>query len=181
MTNINNIDLNNINSDYAKKILKGIGFKDNIRLIANCITRLRLTLDDVSKVDEDLLINETGASKVIFIDEHNVHIVYGLKIEEIRKAIDKEIKDEKSDEGYIGDVNVKKILDNIGGKDNIKNITNCITRLRLTLDDVSKVNEDLLINETGASKVIFIDEHNVHIVYGLKIEEVREAINRELN
>ncbi len=177
---MSNINLSTPDSNYAKKVLQGLGGKDNIKFITNCMTRLRLVLADVSKVDENLLINETGASKVI-IDGNDVHVIYGLHIEQIKEAIDKEIKNEKSNEGYVGDINVRKILEGIGGKDNITNLTNCITRLRLTLKDVSKINADLLINETGASKVIIIDEHNAHIIYGLKIEDVRKAIEEELN
>ncbi len=176
---MSNLDLNNPTQEYAKKVLKGLGEKENIKFITNCMTRLRLVLEDVSKVDENLLINETGASKVI-IEGNDVHVIYGLHINAIKEAIDREIKNEKTDEGFIGNVNVKKILEGIGGKDNIKEITNCMTRLRLTLKDTSKVNEDLLVNETGASKVIFVDEQNVHIIYGLKIEEVRKAIEEEL-
>ena len=175
-----NIDLNKPTKDYAKKVLKGLGGKENIKFITNCMTRLRLVLTDSSKVDEDLLINETGASKVI-INGNDVNIVYGLHIDLIREAIDKEIKNEKADEGYINDINVKKILEGIGSKNNIESLTHCMTRLRLILKDVSKVNEDLLINKTGASKVIILDEHNVHIIYGLKIEQIRKAIEQELN
>ncbi len=177
---MSNIELSNPTQDYAKKVLKGLGEKENIKFITNCMTRLRLVLADVSKVDENLLINETGASKVI-IDGNDVHVVYGLHINQIKEAIDREIKSEKANEGYIGDINVKKILEGIGGKDNIESLTNCMTRLRLTLKDTSKVNADLLVKETGASKVIVIDEHNVHVVYGLKIEDVRKAIEQELN
>ena len=86
-----NVDLNKPTKDYAKKVLKGLGGKENIKFITNCMTRLRLVLTDISKVDEDLLINETGASKVIINNKHNVHIIYGLKIEEIRKAIEQEL------------------------------------------------------------------------------------------
>lgn len=177
---MSNFDFNNPTKEYVKTILKGIGEKENIKFITNCMTRLRLVLADVSKVDENLLINQTGASKVI-IDGNDVQVVYGLQINQIRAALDKEIKEEKSNEGFIGNVNVRKILEGIGGKENIENIDNCITRLRLKLKDISKVNEDILVGQTGASKVIFIDEHNIHIVYGLKIEEVRKAIEEEIN
>ncbi|WP_250278581.1 PTS transporter subunit EIIB [[Clostridium] colinum] len=173
------IDLNSPTEDYAKIILQGLGGKDNIKFMTNCITRLRLVLNDISKIDEDLLIKKTGATKII-INENDVHVVYGIHVEKIKKAIDEAIKNEKSNEGYVGDVNVKKILQGIGGKDNIKDLTNCMTRLRLVLNDVSKIDENLLISETFASKVIVIDEHNVHIVYGLKIEEIRNALEKEL-
>lgn len=177
---MSNLNLSAPDENYAKKVLQGLGGKDNIKFITNCMTRLRLVLVDVSKLDENLLINETGASKVI-IDGNDIHVIYGLHIAQIKEAIDKEIKNEKSNEGYIGDVNVKKILEGIGGKDNINDLTNCMTRLRLNLKDISKLNEDLLVNETGASKVVILDENNAHIIYGLKIEDIRKAIEQELN
>lgn len=75
----------------AKKILNGLGGKGNIREISNCITRLRLQVNDPSVIDVDLLKHETGASDVV-IDNENVQVIYGLKIEIIRKAIDEEMK-----------------------------------------------------------------------------------------
>lgn len=167
------------NSDYAKKILDGIGGKWNIKEISSCITRLRLILNNPEKVNEDLLINETGAVKVIR-DNNNIQIVYGVKVDTIRKCIESEIKQEMEQEGYIGNINAKKILEGIGGKENIKEIDNCITRLRLTLNNPEKVNEDLLINKTGAVKIIR-DGNNVQIVYGIKINEVRNAVDQEIN
>ena len=38
----------------------------------------------------------------------------------------------------------KIIIDNVGGTDNIRSVTHCMTRLRFSLKDVSKVNEDEL-------------------------------------
>lgn len=75
----------------AKKILQGLGGKDNIKSMANCITRLRLVVRDVNLINIALLKGETGASNVV-IEDNNVQVVYGLKIEIIRKAIDEEIK-----------------------------------------------------------------------------------------
>lgn len=83
------------NQDYklidAKKILQGLGGKANIKDISNCMTRLRLQVNDANIIDTDLLKHETGASNV-FIDNDNVQVIYGLKIETIRKAVDEEMK-----------------------------------------------------------------------------------------
>ena len=39
---------------------------------------------------------------------------------------------------------VKQIIDAIGGQDNVNAATHCVTRLRLVLNDESKVNKDAL-------------------------------------
>lgn len=36
------------------------------------------------------------------------------------------------------------IVQNVGGKDNIKSLTHCFTRLRFVLKDESKANEEML-------------------------------------
>lgn len=38
------------------------------------------------------------------------------------------------------------IVENVGGTENIKSITHCMTRLRFTLNDVSKANKEKLEN-----------------------------------
>ena len=67
----------------------------------------------------------------------------------------------------------------LGGPDNINTVTNCYTRLRLTLDKPDKVDELALKNDTGASGVI-IKDHNVQVVYGLQVNSVRKAVDQYL-
>lgn len=46
------------------------------------------------------------------------------------------------------------IIQNVGGKSNIKSITHCITRLRFKLKDESKANTDILKSTDGIVTVI---------------------------
>lgn len=48
----------------------------------------------------------------------------------------------------------KGILDNIGGPENVANMTHCATRLRLNLKDVSKANDDKVKKVEGVVNVI---------------------------
>lgn len=52
---------------------------------------------------------------------------------------------------------VQGILDNVGGKDNVTSITNCMTRVRMTLRDESKVNEASLKKVEGVMGVVKSD------------------------
>lgn len=74
----------------AATIVAALGGKDNILKVTNCYTRLRTELADPDKVDDDVLKNQTGASAVIHKGK-NVQVVYGLKVNAVRKAVDEEL------------------------------------------------------------------------------------------
>lgn len=71
------------------------------------------------------------------------------------------------------------IVEALGGSENINTVTNCYSRLRLTVDDPNKVNEAVLKNETGASGVVVKDE-NVQVVYGLQVNKIRRSVDEYL-
>lgn len=71
------------------------------------------------------------------------------------------------------------IVDALGGAENIDTVTNCYTRLRLTLHQPNLVDEQTLKTKTGASGVIMKDK-NVQVVYGLQVTTVRKAVDRYL-
>lgn len=48
----------------------------------------------------------------------------------------------------------QKIVDNVGGKENINSLTHCITRLRFKLKDESKANDEILKNMDGVVTVM---------------------------
>lgn len=69
------------------QIISALGGEANIKTVDNCYTRLRLTVEDTTLVDEATLKNETGASGVIIKNE-NVQVVYGLQVTKVRKIVD---------------------------------------------------------------------------------------------
>ncbi|RGR81230.1 PTS transporter subunit EIIC [Heyndrickxia coagulans] len=71
----------------ASVIVNALGGPGNIDTVTNCYTRLRLKLKNPDLVDEEVLKNATGASGVMK-KGHNVHVVYGLQVTSVRKAVD---------------------------------------------------------------------------------------------
>lgn len=63
-------------SEKAEVVLAALGGKENIEVLDNCITRLRLTLKDASIIDEAAL-KKAGASGVMKLDGKNVQVVMG--------------------------------------------------------------------------------------------------------
>ena len=74
----------------AKLIIEALGGAENITKVDNCYTRLRLILADPELVKDDVMKNETGANGVIKKGS-NVQVVYGLKVNSVRKAVDQEL------------------------------------------------------------------------------------------
>lgn len=69
------------------------------------------------------------------------------------------------------------IMDALGGKENIVELDNCISRLRLVLKDTSIVN-DALLKRTGSLGIIKINENNIQVVYGTKVEKAAAELKR---
>ena len=58
----------------------------------------------------------------------------------------------------------RKILELVGGKENVTAVTNCMTRLRVNLKDYAKADIEGLKNTEGVLQVIQMD--NLHVVLG---------------
>ncbi|WP_173918361.1 PTS transporter subunit EIIC [Halobacillus sp. Marseille-Q1614] len=74
----------------------------------------------------------------------------------------------------------KKLLQYIGGKENVILNDNCMTRLRLELHDASLVDE-AKIKQTGAHGVVKIDNHNVQIIIGSEATTVKKELDKFLD
>lgn len=77
------------------------------------------------------------------------------------------------------DYNVKAMINALGGSENVESISNCVTRLRLVVEDSEKVDAERL-EELGALGVMKLDEKNVQVIIGTKVESVRQDIERNL-
>lgn len=73
--------------------------------------------------------------------------------------------------GYNGAV----ILNALGGADNILALDNCITRLRMSVQDMSRV-DDKVLKANGAIGVIKLDEHNLQVVIGPQVHLVKNQL-----
>lgn len=68
-------------------------------------------------------------------------------------------------------------LDGLGGAANIRDLDNCMTRLRMEISDPSIINERQLKN-AGAAGVVKAGGHSVQVVYGLNVQFVADAMER---
>ena len=67
-------------TDVAAIILEGVGGKDNVTSIDNCITRLRLEIKDYTLIDEKK-IKSAGVAGVVRPGKNAVQVVVGTKVQ----------------------------------------------------------------------------------------------------
>lgn len=71
---------NNDFTEVARIVLEGVGGKENVTSIDNCITRLRLEIKDYTKVDEKK-IKSAGVAGVIRPGKTSVQVIIGTKVQ----------------------------------------------------------------------------------------------------
>ncbi len=96
------------------------------------------------------------------------------------KEVDTELESSRSNKPKtftkgkgIHDPNV--ILQALGGASNIINLDNCVTRLRLQLEDKQLIDKETL-KKAGALAVVELDKHNVQVVIGAQVQTVKSGI-----
>lgn len=81
---LNTGDFDNV----AAIILKGLGGKDNIAVLDNCITRLRIDIRDYTQVDEKI-IKSAGVAGLIRPSKTSVQIIIGTQVQFVADAMKK--------------------------------------------------------------------------------------------
>lgn len=77
------------------------------------------------------------------------------------------------DAGYAG--TAERFVAALGGKENIVQLDNCATRLRLEVADTSRVDGDAL-KRAGAAGSVTSGAKSVQVVYGLNVQFVKDAM-----
>lgn len=71
------------------------------------------------------------------------------------------------------------ILEGLGGKENIKSLDNCITRLRLEIKDQAVVNEKT-IKSAGVAGIMRPGKTSVQVIIGTKVQFVADEMKKML-
>ncbi len=69
----------------------------------------------------------------------------------------------------------KRILEEVGGRENISSLTHCFTRLRFVLKDKSKANKEVISNLEGVIQVVEASGQ-FQVVLGNKVEKVYDEL-----
>lgn len=77
--------------EIAALVVEGLGGRENITNIDNCVSRLRIDLKDQRKVDKETVQN-SGAAGIFFPKKNHIHVVYGPHVEFVRNEVDDYMK-----------------------------------------------------------------------------------------
>ncbi|WP_163527668.1 PTS transporter subunit EIIC [Halobacillus ihumii] len=100
---------------------------------------------------------------------------HDLEFDEVASSKEEDLELSHSNHEYMA----KKILQSIGGKENVITNDHCMTRLRLELKDTDVVDEKR-IKQTGAHGVVKIDKQNIQIVIGSEATTVKSELDKYL-
>lgn len=75
-------------------------------------------------------------------------------------------------------INVESIIRGLGGKENINEVENCFTRLRVNVKDMKVVDDDI-INQVKNSGIVK-KGNDIQIIYGLQVPQICGAVQEIL-
>ena len=93
--------------------------------------------------------------------------------------IDDENSDNKKDEKVSEDKQAELIIHLLGGKENIVDVDACMTRLRVTVKDISVVGTEDEWKMTGAIGLVLKDK-GVQAIYGPKADVIKSKVQDTL-
>ena len=78
------------NTEFVAAIEEGIGGRENIDYFTNCISRLRITVKDTSKLKDDAYFKEIGAKGAVKVDK-TIQIIIGTDVSQVRTKFEEYI------------------------------------------------------------------------------------------
>lgn len=72
-----------------------------------------------------------------------------------------------------------KIINGLGGKENIVSVENCFTRLRVDVADMKKVDEKEIM-KTGPNGIVKPNANHIQIIYGPKVNLIKDSVDDKL-
>ena len=73
----------------------------------------------------------------------------------------------------------KQYIEALGGADNLKNVDNCVTRLRLEVKTAKGI-DDKVLKALGARGVVRLSDTSIQVIVGTSVQFISDAIKAEL-
>lgn len=188
--------------EFSRLLVLAFGGRSNITALDACITRLRVSVKDLSLASPDKL-KGLGASGVITVGE-NLQAIFGPRSENLKSAMeaylqsagdDAELSDEEKaalhTTGHSADVQVAAPTEDpdapgkalewvkaLGGAGNLKEIAPCaVTRVRVELSDGKKVDK-MRLEAGGVMAVMAVNDNTLHLIVGQAAEQYAREMKK---
>lgn len=178
--------------EKAIALVRAVGGRKNIKSLDACITRLRIELNDMQKLNAEKL-KELGAAGVLTVG-NGIQAIFGplsenlkTQMEEILRSNLPDIDDvenpSKKQNNLYGQVQqlkqtlseeisptirdeASRWLEALGGSKNLLSTTYCAkTRVRIEMTNTSLINENAL-RECGVKAIMRLNNKTVHLILG---------------
>jgi PTS system glucose-specific IIC component len=186
---------------FALQLIRAFGGRSNIASLDACITRLRIKVEDVSKVSSEKL-KALGAAGVVVVGD-GVQAIFGTQSENLKTEMQEYLKTAgpEADEADapspvkapapaglqppLRDPDAARkaqaYIAALGGKANIVRVDACAeTRLRLVVRDESQVREGALKSEGIAALVKLDGGKTLHLLAGLNADQYAAEMRGQL-
>ena len=181
----------------AHDLVLAFGGPHNITSLDSCITRLRISVEDTTKVNQAQL-KALGASGVVVVG-NGAQAIFGTRSENLMTDMEEYLQStgtqrEVSDFSYLPQANQKqttptqdsitalskihpaKLQAALGGASNIVDLVACAqTRIRVVLLDPSKFDAPTLL-ATGVEAIMPVNNETWHLLVGLGAEELAQTL-----
>ena len=142
---------------------------------------------DIATMDLDFIKGKNLDTTIMVLITNSNDKIDGLDVTEgqakagdtVAHAYLKSAEEDTSDKKLSYDELATFIIKNVGGKDNIKSLVHCITRLRFQLKDESIANDDVLKNQRGILDVMHAGGQ-YQVVIGNDVTNVYDAVMKQL-
>jgi glucose PTS system EIICB or EIICBA component len=185
---------------FALQLVRAFGGRSNIVSLDACITRLRVTLADVTKASPDAL-KALGAAGVVVVG-NGLQAIFGTRSENLKTEMEEYLESAGPEADEMEPPSPVKVsppsgippplrdpdaarrasayIAALGGADNIARVDACAgTRLRIVVREDSKVGESALHAE-GIAALVRLDGAVLHLLAGLNADQYATEMRGQL-
>lgn len=193
-------------SDMSRELVRAFGGRSNIAALDACITRLRISVHDMSKVNIPRL-KALGASGVLQVG-NSAQAIFGPRSENLKTDMMEYLKTAGPEADVVEEVpaaaapgnmlaaeetppavvdrdpdaarKVKEAIAALGGPSNIRRVDPvALTRLRLEVGDENRIDETAL-RDIGVEGIMHLAENRLHLLVGLNADQYAAEMKEQL-
>ncbi|MBF2001377.1 MAG: PTS transporter subunit EIIC [Synechococcales cyanobacterium M58_A2018_015] len=187
----------------ARELVRAFGGRSNIATLDACITRLRITVNDMKKVNKARL-KALGASGVLEVG-NSAQAIFGPRSENLKTDMIEYLKTAgpEADEAYVptpeeaaataesaiiskieldpdAPMKARSMIAALGGMGNIRRVEDvALTRLRVEVADSTLVDDNAL-RDAGVQGILRLPGGKLHLIVGLGADQYATEMHNQL-